>query len=189
MYDYGLYLLNNVLKELGHLLNDWPSMPQPQRNWDRYRVNRLISEQLNYNRNEQNEYWRNNLPLLNDGQREAYNHIIESVDKNIGQVFMLSGPGGTGKTFVYKVICSKLCGEGSIVLCVASSGIAALLLPGGRTAHSMFKIPVDNLGPDSYCSIPKDCDRAELLRNTTCIIWDEIVPQHRHAIEAFDRTL
>lgn len=189
VYDYGLCLLNNVLKESGHSLNDWPSMPQPQRNWDRYRINRLISEQLNYNQNEQLQYWRDNLPLLNNGQQDAYNQIVESVDNDDGRLFMLSGPGGTGKTFVYKVVCSKLRGEGSVVLCVASSGIAALLLPGGRTAHSMFKIPVEGLGPDSYCSIPKDGDRAELLRNTRCIIWDEIVPQHRNAIEAFDRTL
>jgi hypothetical protein len=102
---------------------------------------------------------------------------------------MVNGCGGTGKTFLYKVICSKLRSEGNIVLCIASSGIAALLLPGGRTAHSMFKIPIDGLSSTSICCIPKNSMRADLMRAAKCIVWDEIVPQHRYAIEALDRTL
>ncbi|CAN6923793.1 unnamed protein product [Brassica oleracea] len=39
--------------------------------------------------------------------------------------------------------------RGDIVLNVASSGIASLLLPGGRTAHSRFGIP---LNPDEFSS-------------------------------------
>ena len=34
------------------------------------------------------------------------------------------------------------CAQGKIALCVASSGTASLLLEGGRTAHSTFKIPL-----------------------------------------------
>ena len=68
---------------------------------------------------------------------------------------MISGHGGTGKTFLYKVICSKLHSDGAIVLCTASSGIAALLLPSGRTAHSMFKIPIDNLSNVSLLYLQK----------------------------------
>ncbi len=42
---------------------------------------------------------------------------------------------------------------GHVAITVASSGIATLLLEGGRTAHSVFKIPIA-LGRDSMCSIP-----------------------------------
>nr|GLL30341.1 ATP-dependent DNA helicase RRM3-like [Ipomoea trifida] len=35
-----------------------------------------------------------------------------------------------------------------IAFAAASSGIAASILPGGRTAHSIFKIPID--GDDKY---------------------------------------
>ena len=31
--------------------------------------------------------------------------------------------------------------------------------------------------------------RADLMRAVKCIVWDEIVPQHRYAIEALDHTL
>ncbi len=71
---------------------------------------------------------------------------------------------------------------------VASSGIAALLLEGGRTTHSVFKILIA-LGRDSMCSIPVQSDSAELLREAKLIVWDEAPAQHRHCAEAVDRTL
>ena len=63
------------------------------------------------------------------------------------------------------------------MLCVTSSGIAALLLPGGRTAHSMFRIPIDTLDAESLCNISKQDQRAELLRVVDLIIWDEALMQ------------
>jgi hypothetical protein len=41
--------------------------------------------------------------------------------------------------------------RGGIALAVASSGIAALLMEGGRTAHSRFKIPIQGLHDASTC--------------------------------------
>jgi hypothetical protein len=49
------------------------------------------------------------------------------------------GSGGTNKTFVWTTLLSCLRGQGKIMLVIASSGIASLLLLGGRTAHSRFK--------------------------------------------------
>jgi hypothetical protein len=40
-----------------------------------------------------------------------------------------------------------------IAIEVTSSGITVLLLEGGRTSHSVFKIPIA-VGRDSMCSIP-----------------------------------
>ncbi|KAK1370116.1 hypothetical protein POM88_036208 [Heracleum sosnowskyi] len=67
---------------------------------------------------------------------------------------------------------------GLIVLPVASSGIAATLMPGGRTAHSRFKIPIV-LDDCSSCSIRHDSDIVELIKRTSLIIWDEAPMQHR----------
>lgn len=189
IYDYGLYLLQEVLRNEGRSLADWPSMPRPRCDWANQRENTLITEQLNFDVNEQRRLWEERLPQLNTGQRLAYDDIIASVDGQAGSLFFISGPGGTGKTFLYTVICNKLRSEGLIVLCVASSGIAALLLPGGRTPHSVFKIPIDGLDADSVCSISKNSLRADLLRRARVVIWDEVGAQHRHAIEAVDRTL
>jgi hypothetical protein len=61
-----------------------------------------------------------------------------------GNFFFVDGKGGTGKTFLYNTL---LAGVRSmpgfrIALASATSGVAALLLEGGRTAHSLFGIPI-----------------------------------------------
>ena len=71
---------------------------------------------------------------------------------------------------------------------VASSGIASLLLPGGRTAHSRFKIPL-NLNEYSLCFIKPNTDLSNLVKKTSLIIWDEAPMIHKHAFEALDRSL
>ncbi|GJT04176.1 putative PIF1 DNA helicase/replication protein A1-like protein [Tanacetum coccineum] len=78
--------------------------------------------------------------------------------------------------------------KGEIVLNVASSGIAALLLDGGRIAHSRFAIPI-NIVEDSLCTITVDSDLADLIRQAKLTIWDEAPMVHRHCFDAFDRTL
>ncbi|WOG92519.1 hypothetical protein DCAR_0311789 [Daucus carota subsp. sativus] len=79
---------------------------------------------------------------LNEEQLQVYNSIMKSLQRTDGGFFFVYGSGGCGKTFLWKTLISKLRSESMIVLPVASSGIAATLLPGGRTAHSRFKIPI-----------------------------------------------
>jgi hypothetical protein len=58
------------------------------------------------------------------------------------------------------------------VLCVASTGIVALLLPGGRTANKRFHIPFD-VFEDSSCFIQRGTKLADLLCQTALTIWDD----------------
>ncbi|KAL7596343.1 hypothetical protein Lser_V15G30630 [Lactuca serriola] len=113
---------------------------------------------------------------------------MDTVKHNKGGVFFVYGYGGTGKTFLWKTISTAIRAQGQIVLNVASSGIASLLLTGGRTRHSQFIIPI-NLTEDSYCRINPKSDLASLVRKTSLIIWDEAPMVHKHAFEALDRTL
>ena len=48
----------------------------------------------------------------------------------------LDVPAGTGKTFLINLLLAKVRFDKKNVLAVASSGIAATVLEGGRTAHS-----------------------------------------------------
>ena len=57
-----------------------------------------------------------------------------------GDVSFVYGSCETRKTYLWKVIIVALRSKGKIILSVASSGIAALLLPFGKTAHAMFKL-------------------------------------------------
>ena len=78
--------------------------------------------------------------------------------------------------------------QGLIALAVASTGIAALLLPGGTTLHSRFKVPL-NADQDSMLNILAQSPDAELIRRTTLLVWDEAVMNNKHILHAMDRTL
>ncbi len=72
---------------------------------------------------------------------------------------------------------------------MASSGIAALLLDGGRSTHSRLKIPVQSLNNMSTCYISRDFELVALLQTAALIMWDEAVMMHRHVFEAVNRSL
>ncbi|KAL6292673.1 hypothetical protein ACE6H2_000815 [Prunus campanulata] len=124
---------------------------------------------------------------LNEDQKSAFNIIMDTIERCQNSIFFVDGPGGTGKTYLYRALLANMRRFGHIVLATATSGIAATILPGGRTAHSRFKIP---LSPDSSstCSISKQSDLAKLIQKAKAIIWDEATMAHRHAFEALDRT-
>jgi len=87
----------------------------------------------------------------------------------LGELFFVYGGGGTGKTYLWRTLITHLRGEKKIVLVVASSGIASMLLPGGRTAHSKFKIPID-ITEFSTCTIKRQSNLAKLIHQTSLII-------------------
>ena len=105
-------------------------------------------------------------------------------------IFFLDAPGGTGKTFVIKLLLAEVRRNGNIALAVASSGIAATLLPGGRTAHSALKLPF-NLFSDhkQCCNINKRSNLANMLQKCDLIVWDEATMSHKAALEAVNTSL
>ncbi|XP_022014727.1 uncharacterized protein LOC110914228 [Helianthus annuus] len=150
--------------------------------------NRLINEERIYDQTNLQVEFNNQLNLLTEEQRSVFQQIINAIEGNKGGVFFVYGYGGTGKTFLWKTLSAAIRSKGQIVLNVASSGIASLLLSGGRTAHSRFRIPL-NLTEDSVCHIKPNGDVARLLHETNLIIWDEAPMVHKHAFEALDRTM
>ncbi len=72
---------------------------------------------------------------------------------------------------------------------MALSGIVALLLDRGRTAHSHFKIHVQGLNSTSTCYISGDSELATLLQAAALIVWDEVVMMHMHVFDAVYRSL
>src|SRR4051794_33529424 len=144
-------------------------------------------EELNYNSDKLNALL-NNKNDLNVDQKNIYNIIIQTVNNEINEtVFFVDSPGGYEKTFLFNMILAKIRVNDQIAIAVASSGIAALLLDGGRTAHSRFKIPI-KLTETSTLDISVTSELAELIRMTKLIIWDEAPMAHRFAFEAVERT-
>ena len=142
--------------------------PPPQELLDELN-NRLSMEEKNYNRPMLARDRDESLPKLNDKQRSIYNVIMNAFRENKQELVFVYGHGGTGKTFLWKTIISSLRCEGKIVLAIASSGIASLLLSSGRTAHSRFKLPLE-LTDESLCRIKKSTHVGDLLRDTDLIL-------------------
>jgi len=73
-------------------------------------------------------------------------------------------------------------------LTIASTEIASLLPPSGRTTHSKFRIPVPTLD-DLVCNITHGNELAELLKVTSLITWDEALMTHKFCFEVLNKTL
>ena len=165
-------------------------MPIPTNVSNSYEESRIIKDELDYNVSEQNDIVSQNLTLLNADQLSIYNIIIAAVNdtNSYSNAFFIDGPGGTGKTCLYNTLLSTVRSQGNISLAMASSGIAALLLQGGRTVHSRMKVLI-HLNEISVCSISKQSALARLIQRTRLFVWDEAPMTHRHAAECIDRTL
>ena len=98
--------------------------------------------------------------------------------------------GGTGKTYLMNLILASIRSNGDIALAVASSGIAATLLTGGRTAHSTFRLPLNLAVNDTpVCNVGKSSKEAGLLRQTKIVLIDEVSMLHKRGVEAINRLL
>jgi ATP-dependent DNA helicase PIF1 len=99
---------------------------------------------------EVNEEDKNLHKSLNTEQMATYKTIMSTVGSSNGEVFFINGPGGTGNTFLYRALLGTVQSQDKIVVAIATSGVAASIMPGGQTAHSHFKIPL-NIDEGGYC--------------------------------------
>ena len=163
------------------------ALPEKTKNFEDIPGNRLIEEALSYDSHQAMRDAENLVGKLNTEQLNAFTVITKAALDNELGFFFVSGYGGTGKTFLWQSIVAYMRSQQKIVLSVASSGVASLLLPAGRTAHSRFKLPCD-LDEASVCDIKRGSKLCELIESASLIIWDEALMTHRHAFEALDRT-
>lgn len=125
---------------------------------------------------------------LNTRQIIAFRAITDVVYNSKRNIFFVDGAAGTGKTFLYQAILANIRAQGHIAIAVATSGVAASLLPGGRTTHSRFKIPLD-LDMKKTCKVSKQSGLAKLLLATKLILWDEISMARNTVVHALDAML
>ncbi|XP_021762956.1 uncharacterized protein LOC110727683 [Chenopodium quinoa] len=126
--------------------------------------------------------------LLNTAQKEIFTCIMQHIVEGKPGAFFVDGPGGTGKTFLYNALYAEIRLMNKIVLPTATSGIAAANIPSGRTAHSRFKIPLDN-DASLACSVSKQSSLAALIKETALIIWDEASMANKQNLESLDLLL
>ncbi len=145
----------------------------------------VSKERARYNVTRQAQQLAQDVPLLNQHQHSIYDNVIDVVHdpRPVDKTFFVDGLGGVGKTFLYGCLLSKVRSTGDIALSMACSGIVDLLLVGGCTTHSRFKIPVANLCGSSTCYVPLNSPQAALIRAIRLIVWDEAPMAHKHVFE------
>ncbi|XP_037807844.1 ATP-dependent DNA helicase pif1-like [Lucilia sericata] len=152
-------------------------------------ANREYLAETNYNVTElQQEVVTAHSSLTND-QQVVYDQVISSIECGNGELIFVDALGGTGKTYLINLLLTKVRSHGDIALAVASSGIAATLLTGGKTAHSTFKIPLDIQQYTLICNISKHCYLAYVVKQCKLIVWDESTMAHKCGFEALNRSL
>ncbi|UYV73324.1 hypothetical protein LAZ67_10002721 [Cordylochernes scorpioides] len=131
-----------------------------------------------------------NLSKLVPEQRIAYDTLMQAISDQRGGLYFLDAPGGTGKTFLINLILATIRSRNEIAVAIASSGIAATLLDGGRAAHSALKLPLNlHTIETPTCNISKNSGMGKVLQTCKLIIWDECTMAHKKGLEALDRTL
>ncbi|XP_072073974.1 uncharacterized protein [Arachis hypogaea] len=157
--------IDKILYSYGKTLKDYPPMPLATEVDSSLLTERDIIEELNFNRDDLKKNSSDMLAIATPEQRYAFDKIVTAVYCDEGGFFFVYGHGGTGKIFLWNLMSAEIRSRGDIVLNVTSSGIASLLLPNGRTAHSRFKIPL-NITEDSVCNIKPGSPQAMLLLKT-----------------------
>ncbi|KAK9684271.1 hypothetical protein RND81_10G198000 [Saponaria officinalis] len=184
--NYALHEIELILNRNSRTLKQFSNFPMPDHFLIQRTDNRLITEELDYDEHTMGIQANRMQAGLNNEQKAVYDKVMNAVNSQKGGVYFVYGSGGTGKTYLWKTMISRLRSEGRIVLAVASSGIAALLLIPGRTAHSRFAIPL-NLSDSTSFKIQQGSELAQLIKETSLVIWDEAPMVHKHAFEAVDR--
>jgi hypothetical protein len=151
----------------------------------------------NFNHNTKGLQYKVIAETMNNNQRAVIQIITEAIERSpVTAHFFFEGAVGTGKTYLYRALCSYYCSRlhkdqdnnviQKFVVCVASTGIVGLLLLGGQTAHFFSAVPLDaTLGSKLVAS----SEQARLLQATQLIILKEVPIQNKEVVEAVDKCL
>ncbi|KAL0304597.1 UNVERIFIED_CONTAM: hypothetical protein Scaly_3018500 [Sesamum calycinum] len=179
----SLYIMNKLLHDINDILQQHKKsikefdLPQISEGFEDMRaISGVIEHELSIPISDDDLYGSR---VLNAGQLLAFDIISQAIRQKHSAIFFVDGPGGTGKTFLYRTLLANFRNDGCIILATATSGIAANLLPGGRTAHSKFKIPI-KFEPMAMC-------RFNYMENRAIItpLNDDVNKLNEKAINAF----
>ena len=137
----------------------------------------IMREQVRWERRRQEETVAENLALMNDDEGQFFDRVRAAVTD--GAAVLPRRPSGHRQDAPLQ--------RQEIALPMAWSGLAATVLPGGRTVHATFKLPVPMPTADASFTLEAQTDNGSLVRAARLIIWDEAPNAPRAAFEAVER--
>ncbi|AQL05265.1 hypothetical protein ZEAMMB73_Zm00001d046964 [Zea mays] len=111
--------IRNILQSMGKDIKTFPLPAIIDRYDDSHGTDREIYEEESIEPTAEDVAMKE---TLNKEQRSTYDKIISVVDTNNGVVFFVDGPGGTGKTYLYKTLLAALRSQDKIAVATATSG-------------------------------------------------------------------
>jgi hypothetical protein len=152
-YNDSLLLFTAKLTLINKSLHDFLERPLALPPAKMLCVNPQLDAELDYNKNILHGYVNQNFLRLNICQEIVVTALFKCSSPRRRRSIFPKWSGWVRKTFVYSVLLASVRQDGHVAIRVASSDIAALLLEGGQTSHSVFKILIA-IDRDSMCSIP-----------------------------------
>ncbi|XP_062114291.1 uncharacterized protein LOC133825350 [Humulus lupulus] len=101
---YTLFEIESIMLKMGKSLKDIDGMPLPNPSLIRDSGNRLVNEELDYDRDQLKILHEKSFAALNPCRKSAYKAIVHSVENEQGNLFFINGHGGTGKTFLWNML-------------------------------------------------------------------------------------
>ncbi|KAL0073622.1 PIF1-like helicase-domain-containing protein [Phycomyces blakesleeanus] len=159
------------LQVTDHSLSEFPTMPQTYimelETLSALQALKIV-ESRSYSSEEEQAKLDATIPIFNIEQKTAYDQIVESfsmsADIKQSRLFFVDSPDSTEKSLLFKTLLNYVRAQNEIALPVASSGIAAIILPDRKITHSKFKIPL-NADINSTCNISLRASQSNLLQN------------------------
>jgi hypothetical protein len=100
MKAYALLEIEKLMRQAGKSMKDYPQIEMPSADELGEIGNRLINEEMNYDKDTQRDDHQRIYNNLNDDNFFAFNAIMESVDKKEGKLIFVESHGGTCKTYL-----------------------------------------------------------------------------------------
>jgi hypothetical protein len=153
------------------------------------------NEQMQERQNQLLDYLNQTYPN-NHEQQIGYDAIMESIinfstsnrdDLIQHELHFIGGPGGTGKSALFKKLHAACRKNGILITICAQSSLAALSFDGATTAHSLFSYPVEEEDDIDDQNLPRcnfSKERCDFLHDVSVIFWDEFISNDRILIEA-----
>lgn len=177
--------LQRMLRENGTSLNHF-GLPEPTENPG------ILDQELDVLEDEAENYREEFLhmsSMLNEEQKELFSTLKHHVEAGEPMCIFVDGRAGRGKSFVLQCFVAWCRSQQWIVLIVGSTALSVQSYKRGRTAHSMFGVPVSMSGIELQSMVTPSSGQFKLIKAAKVIIWEELPMINKSVLECVEALL